>query len=111
MTKDELEDLAYRGMPLPEDMKSQADILLFLNFRNLYDFARRIEMPAEQGKREKAEILKAYEVNKFLEDLQDDTVNMWKRIEIAAAAYAKNPGIETADALYKALYRAGRKTA
>ena len=42
------------------------------------------QMIAEQGKREKKEILKAYEINKFLEDLQETTSQMWARIEILA---------------------------
>ncbi len=109
MNPDVLEDLAYQGKPLPDDMKSQAQILLYLSFRNLYDFAKRVQMSPEQGRREKAEILKAYEVNRFLEELQEDTCQMWKRIELAAAHYAKEPSLETADELYRALYRAERK--
>lgn len=109
MTTEELEQLAFQGAPLPEDLHSQAELLLFLSFRNLYDFAGRVQMPPEQGKREKAEILEAYRVNKFLEDLQEETVQMWKRIELASTAYAKEPCLETADGLYQALYRVGRK--
>ena len=45
MTLDELEDLAYMGQPMPE-LRSQAEVLAFLSFRNLYDFARRVGMTA-----------------------------------------------------------------
>lgn len=109
MTAEELERKAFLGEPVPEDIHSQADMLLFLSFRNLYDFAKRVEMPPEQGKREKAEILENYRVNKFLEELTDESVQMWKRIELAASAYAKEPCLKTADELYKAFYRTGRK--
>lgn len=110
MTPEELEDLAYRGKPMP-DLRSQAQCLLFQAFRNLYDYARRVQMPPEQGRREKQEILKAYEINKFLEDMQEQTNQMWKRIEIAASEYRKSPSVENADKLLKAIYRTERKAA
>lgn len=108
MSIEELEDLAFKKEPMP-DLRSQADVLAYLSFRSLYDFAHRVKMPPEQGKREKAQIVEAYKINKFLEDLQEDTNAMWKRIELAAAAYCKAPSVETADDLYKAIYRADRK--
>ena len=108
MTPEELEDLAVTGQPMP-DLTSQADVLLFLSFRNLYDFAKRVGMSPEQGKREKSEILSAHQVNKFLEEMQEQTNNMWKRIEIAASNYRKNPSVELADLLLEAIYGAKRK--
>ena len=103
MTVEELEDLAYNGAPMP-DLDSQAQVLLFQSFRDLYDFARRSGMSKEQGKREKAQILAAYKINKFLEEMQEDTCQMWKRIEIAASEYRKAPSVELADKLLEAIY-------
>ena len=108
MTPEQLEDMAYDGLPMP-DLNSQAQVLLYLSFRNLYDFARRTQMAPEQGKREKAQILDAYRINKFLEELQESTNQMWKRIEIAASEYRKAPSILTADNLLQAIYRTERK--
>lgn len=108
MTPEQMEDMAYQGLPMP-DLRSQADVLLFQSFRNLYDFAKRVNMTPEQGKREKAQILDAYRINKFLENLQENTQQMWKRIETATAEYNKNPSVETADKLIKAIYRVERK--
>ena len=108
MTPEELEDLAYQGAPMP-DLRSQADVLLFQSFRNLYDFARRVRMAPEQGRREKAQIVEAHRVNKFLEELQESTSDMWGRIEIAATAYRKSPSVETADELMRAIFRTERK--
>lgn len=108
MTPEELEDLAYQGKPMPE-LHSQAQVLLFLSFRNLYDYARRVQMAPEQGRREKVEILNAYRINKFLEDMQEQTNLMWKEIELTSAGYAKAPSVETADKLYEAIYRVKRK--
>ena len=110
MTPEELEDLAYNGRPMP-DLRSQAQCLLFQAFRNLYDYAKRVHMTPEQGRREKQEILKAYEINKFLEDMQEQTNQMWKRIEIAASEYRKDPSVKNADKLLKAIYRTERKEA
>lgn len=103
-----LEDMAFRGEPMPE-LRSQAQVLLFLHFRNLYDYANRIQMAPEQGAREKHEILKAYEINKFLEDLQEQTNNMWKRVEAAVLKYRTEKSLEAADEVIKALYRVDKK--
>lgn len=108
MSPEELEDLAFHKAPMP-DLISQADVLLYQSFRNLYDFAGRVQMSPEQGKREKAQIIAAHRTNKFLEELQEKTNSMWMRIESAAAAYNKSPSIEAADALVKAIYGVERK--
>lgn len=109
MKIEELEDLAYHRLPMPEETRSQADILAYLSFRSLYDFAARVQMAPEQGKREKAQIVEAHKINKFLEDLQEDTQQMWKRIELAAADYARDPSVDTGDKLYEAIYQVKRK--
>ena len=108
MSVEELEDLAYNSAPMP-DLRSQAQVLLFQSFRDLYDFARRSGMSREQGKREKAQILAAYKINKFLEELQESTNDMWKKIEIAASEYRKAPSVELADKLLEAIYTVKRK--
>ena len=106
----ELEDIAYNGGQMP-DLRSQAQCVLFQAFRNLYDYAKRVQMSPEQGRREKAEIMEAYQINRFLEEMQEGTNNMWKRIVIASSEYAKAPSVETADKLYEAIYRVKRKGA
>lgn len=108
MTPDELEDLAYRRQPMPE-LHSQAEVLLFLCFRSLYDFASKTGMSMEQGKREKAQILEAFRINKFLEEQQESTNEMWKALEFAAANYNKAPSTENADRIMKILFKTGRK--
>ena len=110
MDVDQLEDIAYNGGQMP-DLRSQAQCVLFQAFRNLYDYAKRVQMPPEQGRREKHEIMQAYKINRFLEEVEESNVQMWKRIEIAAANYAKSPSVENADKLYEAIYRAKLKGA
>lgn len=106
-TVDELEDMAIRQDPLPE-LQSQAQVLLYQSLRNLYWYARQSGVSREQGAMEKQRILDSYRVNKFLEDLQESTNRMWKQIDIASAEYRKNPSVENADRLMKAIYRVER---
>ena len=110
MDIDQLEDIAFNGGPMP-DLRSQAQCVLFQAFRNLYSYAKQVNMPPAQGRREKNEILKAYEINRFLEDMQEKDIQTRKRVELAAAEYAKNPSVETADKFYEAFYRVKRKKA
>lgn len=102
-TAEELEDLAYRQAPMP-GLKSQAQVLLFQEFRNLYRYAAAVGMSREAGALEKAKILDAYRINKFLEELHEQATQMWQRIESAAAAYRKSPSVEAADQLLDAIY-------
>ena len=66
-------------------------------------------MSPEQGHREKHQIMEAYRINRFVEDMQEKTNQMWKQIELTSAEYAKNPSVETADKFYEAIYRVKRK--
>ena len=104
----QLEDIAFNGGQMPE-LRSQAQCVLFQAFRNLYDYARRVQMSPEQGHREKHQIMEAYRINRFVEDMQEKTNQMWKQIELTSAEYAKNPSVETADKFYEAIYRVKRK--
>ena len=88
MDIDELEDLAFRGAPAP-DLDSMAQINLFQAFRGLYRFAASAGLTKEQGRREKQQILDAYRVNLFLEQLHESTADLWARIEKAATAYQR----------------------
>lgn len=109
MTIEEIEDRAFRKEPMPEDLDNMSQINAFQAFRSLYDFASRVGMSPEQGKREKAEIIKTYKIGELNEKLLDSTNKLWKAIEIAAAAYCTNPCVETADKFYEAVYGAKRK--
>lgn len=108
MDIDELEDLAYRGAPVPE-LQSLAQLLLFQCLRELYRFAETAKITKEQGRREKQQILDAYRINIFLEELHESTQQLWKRIEIAATEYRKKPSIEAADKLLEAIYQVKRQ--
>ena len=54
-----LEDAAFAGQKMPDSL-SYPEQLLFLRFRYLYAYAKLVQMPPEQGKAEKQEILTSY---------------------------------------------------
>lgn len=107
-TLDTLEDMAFRQEPVPE-LKSQAQILLYQSLRNLYWYAKQYGLTREQGKQEKQRILDSYRLNKFQEELNESTRDMWKRIEAASIGYRQNPSAEKADAMLEAIYHVKRK--
>lgn len=102
MDVDQLEDIAYNGGQMP-DLRSQAQCVLFLALRNLYDYAKRVQMPPEQGRREKAQILENYRTNKFMEELFLQTNERCVKTETARAAYRKSRTLENADLLLIAI--------
>ena len=104
MDENQLEDIAFNGGQMPK-LRSQAQCVLFQAFRNLYDYARRVQMPLEQGKQEKQQILHAYKINRFLEEVEESNVQAQVNILKAAEEYAKSPSRENADKLYEAVCR------
>ena len=107
-TMDEIEDMAIDGRELPENM-NYADALLFLMYRNLYDYAARVQMDMDQGKREKSRILKAHNEYRFAQKMEQYTAQLWINIEQAAIAYRKaqtvGEAIQAADNMMDVLYR------
>ena len=67
LSEEEIEDMAFRGGELPKDL-GYGDTLMFLMYRNLYDFARRVQMDSDQGKREKARIQAACKTYRLDQD-------------------------------------------
>ena len=62
-------------------------------------------MPLEQGKQEKLQILHAYKINRFLEEVEESNVQAQVNILNAADAYARSRSRENADKLYDAVCR------
>lgn len=103
------EQAAMRGDPMPEGLKSY-DALMFQNLSMLYERKRRGMIDRATAVREKRFLLDAYRIDKFGDEVMQDSVRLWRGIEAAASAYRLAPSIETADALIKAIYKVGRKT-
>lgn len=107
-TVDELEDMAFRQEPVP-DLRSQAQVLLYQSLRNLYWYASQYGITQEQGRMEKQRIIDSYRINKFLEEVNEATSDMWIRIDQASCDYRKAPSVEKADKLLEAIYKVKRK--
>lgn len=103
MTADQIEDLALKGVGLPDGLNA-AEQLLFLQFRYLYRYARLVEMQRDQGRREKASILKEFQRRSFDVKHMDKTREMWQAIEAAGNRYGTERTLENADAFVKAVY-------
>lgn len=103
---EELEDLAFRGAELPKGLPFPQE-LLFLKFRYLYQYAKIAQMPPEQGKREKQEILNSYLIDRVNDALYTQHARLWKDIEASASAVRKDEDLmrnENVRALLTAIY-------
>ncbi len=103
---EELEDLAFHGAELPKGLPFPQE-LLFLKFRYLYQYAKLAQMPPEQGKREKQEILNSYLIDRVNDAIYTQHTRLWKDIEVYAATVRKNAELmqdENIRALLKAIY-------
>lgn len=86
---EELEDLAFRGAELPTGLPFHQG-LLFLKFRYLYQYAKIVQMPLEQGRREKQEILNAYIIDKANDILFQTCGDLWEKIAESASDIQKD---------------------
>lgn len=108
MSLEQIEDLAFRGAAMPEGL-DMAQQMLFQSFRRLYQYAKLVQMPPEQGKMEKLTILREYDKRAAQVRWMEKTSAMWKDIEAAANRYGTERTLENADAFFQAVYGAGLK--
>lgn len=94
----EYEKIAMSGGEMPDNMDS-SDQLMFLKLRLLYDSYKRGVLNREQAKREKAKILKEYELDCAMHKLGIRWVTMIGETEKARIEYRKKRTIESADKL------------
>lgn len=102
MTADEIEDLAFDGQELPAGL-GVAETALFLMFRNLYDYAKRIRMTPEQGRREKQKVLAEFERMRVLEALGVQHRAMRDAAQLRIAEFRKEPSVEAAERIIEAM--------
>lgn len=103
---------AMGGEELPEGL-SLPDQMAYISLRGLYRQYRSGVLDRETAAAEKRKIVKAARDAETMEAFRDklarSTVTLWKEIEAAGNAYAREPTLETADAFYQAVYRVRRK--
>ena len=110
MTADELEDLAFQNRGMPKGLNA-AEQMMFQSFRRLYAYAKLVQMPPEQGKSEKMEILREFDQRSFQLKRMEHNVKLWKEIDAAASRFAKERTVESAEDFVKAVYGVGLKEA
>ena len=94
---------AMRGEPLPAGL-CMTDRKLYIALRGLYSQYRAGEVTREQAAADKAELLRDYEHDRFLDDAAAKLRGMWARIEPYATKYANDSTIEHADQFFAAVY-------
>lgn len=103
MSVEELEDLAMVGKPLPNGLPFP-EIWLYMALRLLHTQHRLGQISRSQAVLEKRELLKTFSTMELQDKLGRHHTSMWKEVEKAAAGYAKERTLETADDFYKAVY-------
>lgn len=105
--------LAADGGPIPDELKPWEQNA-YIALRGLYRQYRAGVVNRETAAAEKRKIAKAARdaerMEAFRDKLAQSTVTLWREIEAAGSAYAKEPTLENADAFYRAVYRVRRKT-
>jgi hypothetical protein len=97
------ERAAYLRQPMPDGL-CLSEQKAFLSLRFLYaEFARGV-ISKEQAALEKQKVIRQLEHEIKIDKLNEKISQLWKRIEIPASEYAKNPTRKTADAFHAAVY-------
>ena len=95
---------AMQGQPLPKELDI-ADSCLYIALKNLYAMYRNKLISRKDATEEKRRLVYNWTTDKSkIEALNRDNEALRKKIGVASDAYRDNPSIETADALYAALY-------
>ena len=95
---------AMKGDPLPPKLDI-ADSCLYMALKNLYAMHRKGLINRKDATEEKRRLVYNWRADKSkLEVLNRDNESLRSKIGSASDAYKENPSIETADALYAALY-------
>ena len=92
--------LAHKGQK-PESA-SPHEWLLWYRLRDIYRDVESGVKSVAQGKEEKQTAVNSFHSER---EAFERNVLLWKRIEPAAVAFAKNPSIDTANDFYEAVYR------
>ena len=97
------ERAAMRGEEMPDGLLL-SEQKVFIALRSLYAAYRRGEIERERASREKQMLIRQMEHEIKVDELNEKISHLWKRIEIPALEYAKNPTRKIADAFYAAVY-------
>lgn len=95
---------AMQGQPLPKGLDI-ADSCLYIALKNLYAMYRNKLISRKDATEEKRRLIYNWTTDKSkIKALNRENEALREKIGVASDAYRDNPSIETADALYAALY-------
>ena len=97
------ERAAYLRQPMPDGL-CLSEQKAFLALRFLYAEFDRGVISKEQAALEKQKLLARMNHELKIDKQNEKIAHLWKRIEIPASEYAKNPTRKIADAFYAAVY-------
>lgn len=97
------ERAAMRGEEMPSGL-CLAEQKTFLALRLLYAEYHKGNIAREQAALEKQKLIMQMNQELKIDKLNEQISQLWKRIEIPALEYAKNPTRKTADAFHAAVY-------
>ena len=105
---EEIIKLAAQGLPMQGKTKP-FDELLYYQAKELYGLFAKGMIEKQTGAERRQKITRAYIGNckreKLWADQNQQTAALFKGIEAAGTAYAKNRTLDNADSLYYAIYR------
>ena len=95
---------AMQGQPVPKGLDI-ADSCLYVALKSLYAMYRNKLISRKDATEEKRRLIYNWTTDKSkIEALNRDNEALREKIGVASDSYMENPSIETADALYAALY-------
>lgn len=103
MDTQNFERAAFLRKPMPDGL-CLAEQKTFLALRFLYAEFDRGVIDKEQAALEKRKLIMQMEHEIKIDKLNERIAQLWNRIDIPARNYSLNPGIETADKFYAAVY-------
>lgn len=111
MTVEEISKLVGNGGKPPEG--NSVERCLYWELRDAYIRFKNGSIGRTEGERIKAEAVERFKKENdelvYAKRFLDHHAKMWREIEAATSRYNKEPSIESADAVIKALYRVERK--
>lgn len=102
MTGKQIAELAWKGAEMPEGLKLPEQQLY--QTMKLLSWHFRRGLPQEEAARQKAEVMRAFELAMYHHEYAEKTGLLWNRISAAAGEYALNPSLDTAELFFRTVY-------
>lgn len=100
----ELINMAGHGETLPEGL-DMTDAQCYLALRNMYRAFWANVITKEQAQAEKKQILDAWEADKKKANSMYEVADFYRRIELPATEFKKNPTVENGIKLWESIYK------